>query len=343
MAEPRSLKPLIGRVANGERLSPTDTREAFDIIMSGEATSAQIGGLLMGMRVRGETVDEVAGAAAVMRAKALPIRAPANAMDVVGTGGDARGSYNVSTASAIVVAGAGVPVAKHGNRAVSSQAGAADVLKALGVNLDCDLALVERALREANVAFLMAPRHHGAMRHVGPARGEIGVRTIFNILGPLSNPAGVKRQLTGAFSRAWIKPMAEVLGRLGCERAWVVHGSDGLDELTTTGPSYVAEWRNGRVRTFKVSPKDAGIARANPALLKGGDADTNARAIREVLDGKSNPFRDVVVFNAAAALVIAGKAKTLKKGAALAAEAIDTGRAKAALAALVRITNLSGA
>ena len=340
---PRSLKPLLAKVAEGKPLREAEAALAFDIIMSGEATAAQIGGFLMGLRVRGETVEEITGAVKVMREKMVKIAAPAGTMDVVGTGGDAQGTYNISTAAAFVVAGAGVPVAKHGNRAVSSKSGAADVLKALGVNLDCDLALVERALKEAGIAFLMAPRHHGAMRHVGPARGELGVRTIFNILGPLSNPAGVKRQLTGAFSRAWIKPMAAVLGRLGCERAWIVHGSDGLDELTTTGPSYVAEWRGGRVRTFQVSPKDAGIARANPALLKGGDADTNARAIREVLDGKSNPFRDIVVFNAAAALVVAGKAKNLKKGAALAAEAIDEGRAKAALASLVRITNLDSA
>ncbi len=336
----RSLKPLLALIAEGKSLSEADSARAFDIIMSGEATAAQIGAFLMGLRVRGETVDEIAGAVRVMRDKMTRVAAPEGAMDIVGTGGDAKGTHNISTAAALVVAGAGVPVAKHGNRAVSSRAGAADVLKALGVDLDCDLALVERALQEAGIAFLMAPRHHGAMRHVGPARAELGVRTIFNILGPLSNPAGVKRQLTGAFARHWIKPMAEVLGKLGCERAWVVHGSDGLDELTTTGPSYVAEWRDGRVLTFEIVPEEAGIARANnPAVLKGGDAEDNARAIREVLAGAPGPLRDIVLFNAAAALAIAGKAATLKEGVTLAARAIDDGRARQALDSLVRITN----
>ncbi len=336
----RSLKAVLAIIAEGESLSEAQAAEAFDIIMSGEATPAQLGAFLMGLRVRGETVDEIAGAVRIMRDKMTRIAAPGGAMDIVGTGGDAKGTYNISTAAAFAVAGAGVPVAKHGNRAVSSKAGAADVLKALGVNLDCDMALVERALREAGVAFLMAPRHHGAMRHVGPARAEMGVRTIFNILGPLSNPAGVKRQLSGAFSRRWIEPMAAVLGKLGCERAWVVHGSDGLDELTTTGVSFVAEWHDGRVRTFEVAPEDAGLARENnPAVLKGGDAEDNARAIRDVLAGLPGPFRDIVLFNAAAALLIAGKAKTLKDGAALAARAIDDGRARAALDGLVRITN----
>ncbi len=339
----RSLKPLLGLIAEGQSLSETQAASAFDIIMSGEATAAQIGAFLMGLRVRGETVDEIAGAVRTMREKMTRIAAPAGAMDIVGTGGDAKGTHNISTAAAFVVAGAGVPVAKHGNRAVSSKAGAADVLQALGVNLECDMALVEKALKDAGIAFLMAPRHHGAMRHVGPARAELGVRTIFNILGPLSNPAGVKRQLTGAFSRHWIKPMAEVLGKLGCERAWVVHGSDGLDELTTTGPSYVAEWRDGRVLTFEIVPEEAGIPRANnPAVLKGGNAEDNARAIREILAGGHGPLRDIVLFNAAAALAIAGKATTLKDSAALAARAIDEGRARAALDSLVRITNSSG-
>ncbi|MBM3580854.1 MAG: anthranilate phosphoribosyltransferase [Alphaproteobacteria bacterium] len=340
---PRSLKPLLAKVADGKALSEAEAAAAFDIIMSGEATAAQIGGFLMGLRVRGETVEEIAGAVTVMREKMTRITAPPGAIDVVGTGGDAQGTYNISTAAALIVAGAGVPVAKHGNRAVSSKSGAADVLKALGVNLDCDLALVERALKEAGIAFLMAPRHHGAMRHVGPARGELGVRTIFNILGPLSNPAGVKRQMTGCFSRTWIEPMAAVLGRLGCERAWVVHGSDGLDELTTTGSSFVAEWKDGGVHAFEVSPEDVGLARVNPALLKGGDAEVNARAIREILDGKSNPFREIAEFNAGAALLVAGKAKNLADGVKLAAQSVNQGRAKAALYALVRITNSDAA
>jgi len=339
MSEPRSMKPLIAKVADGKALSEKEAAEAFDIIMSGEATAAQIGAFLMALRVRGETVEEISGAVRVMRDKMLKIKAPADAIDVVGTGGDGAGTYNVSTAAALVVAGAGVPVAKHGNRAQSSKSGAADVLKALGVNLDCDMALVERAIHEARIGFMLAPRHHSAMKHVGGVRAEMGVRTVFNILGPLSNPASVKRQFTGAFARPWIVPMAEVLGRLGAERAWVVHGADGLDELTTTGPSYVAELKNGTVATFEVAPEDAGLKRGRPEDLKGGDAETNAKAIRDVLAGAKSPFRDIVVYNAAAALIVAGKAEDLKKGAALAAAAIDDGHAKAALDTMIAITN----
>lgn len=340
MSDPaRNLKPFLARIADGKTLSEEESAQAFDVIMSGEATAAQIGAFLMGLRVRGETVAEISGAVRVMREKALKIKAPPGAIDVVGTGGDGGGTYNVSTAAALTVAGAGVPVAKHGNRAVSSKSGAADVLKALGVNLDCDFALIERAIAEAKVGFLMAPRHHGAMKHVVGPRGEMGLRTIFNLLGPLSNPAGVKRQMTGAFARSWIGPMAEVFGHLGGERAWVAHGSDGLDELTTTGISFVAEFKDGRVTAFEVAPEDAGLARATPHDLKGGDADTNARAIRDLLDGKKDAFRDIVLLNAAAALLIAGKVGNLKDGAEMAKDAIDRGRAKAALETLVRITN----
>jgi anthranilate phosphoribosyltransferase len=339
MSEARSMKPLLAKVADGKALNEPEAAQAFDIIMSGEATPAQIGAFLMALRVRGETVEEISGAVRVMREKALKIVAPANAIDVVGTGGDGAGTYNVSTAAALVVAGAGVPVAKHGNRALSSKSGAADVLKALGVDLDCDMTLVERAIREAHIGFMLAPRHHSAMKHVGGPRAEMGVRTIFNLLGPLSNPAGVKRQFTGAFARAWIVPMAEVLGRLGCEGAWVVHGSDGLDELTTTGPSFVAELKNGKVATFEVRPEDAGLARARPGDLKGGDPETNAKAIRDLLGGAKGPYRDIALLNAGAALVVAGKAGDLKAGAELAARAIDEGKAKAALDRMVAITN----
>lgn len=339
MTEPRSLKPVLAKVADGKSLTEEEAAGAFDVIMSGEATPAQIGAFLMALRVRGETVEEISGAVRVMREKALKITAPKGAIDVVGTGGDGAGTYNVSTAAAFVVAGAGVPVAKHGNRALSSKSGAADVLSALGVNLDCDMALVERAIAEAGIGFMMAPRHHSAMRHVGPPRAEMGVRTVFNILGPLSNPAGVKRQFTGAFSRRWIEPMAEVLGRLGCEATWVVHGSDGLDELTTTGPSYVAALENGKVRTFEVTPEDAGLPRANPEDLKGGDPQVNARAIHELMNGAKGAYRDIVLLNAGAALIVAGKAKTLKEGAGIAAAAIDTGKARAAMDRLVEITN----
>jgi anthranilate phosphoribosyltransferase len=336
------LKPLLARVADGNSLTVDEAETAFDIIMSGDATEAQIGAFLMALRVRGETVDEITGAVRTMRAKALPAKAPANAIDVVGTGGDGSGTYNISTAAAIVVAGCGVPVAKHGNRALSSKSGAADVLGALGVNIDADMALVERAIAEAGIGFLMAPRHHAAMKYVGPARVQMGVRTIFNILGPLSNPAGVTRQFTGVFSRDWIQPMAEVLRNLGCEAAWIVHGSDGLDELTTTGPSHVAQLKDGEITTFDVSPEDAGLAIAKPADLKGGDAELNAKALRAVLDGTPGPYRDVAIFNAAGALIVAGKADDLKSGAAMAAAAIDDGKALAALDQWVAITNAGG-
>ena len=338
MPEDRTLRPWIGRVAAGERLSADDTREAFDIMMSGGATPSQIGAFLMALRMRGETVNEIAGAAAVMRAKALPITAPPNAIDVVGTGGDQSGSYNVSTAAAMVVAGCGVPVAKHGNRAMSSRCGSADVLAALGVAVDCDTPLVQRSLDEAGLCFMLAPRHHSAMRHVGPTRVELGTRTIFNLLGPLSNPAGVKRILLGVFSREWLEPLANVLSQLGAEGAWVVHGSDGLDEMTTTGPTHVAELAGGSVRTFEITPEDAGLARAEPAALKGGDADSNAAALRAVLDGEPGAYRDIVVLNAAGALVVAGAAPDLAAGALLAADSLDQGKAKAALDRLIAIT-----
>ncbi len=334
-----ALKPLIAKVADGNSLSADEAEAAFDIIMSGDATEAQIGAFLMALRVRGETVDEITGAVRTMRAKALAVAAPDGAIDVVGTGGDGSGSYNISTAAAIVVAGCGVPVAKHGNKALSSKSGAADVLAALGVNIDADMALVEKAIREAGIGFMMAPRHHSAMKHVGPARVEMGTRTIFNLLGPLSNPAGVKRQFTGVFSKDWIEPLAHVLKNLGCEAAWVVHGADGLDEMTTTGPSFVAELKEGKIETFQVTPEDAGLSPARPEDLKGGDAENNARALNAVLDGSPGPYRDVVVYNAAGALIVAGKAKDLKDGAALAAAAIDDGKARAALDKMVAITN----
>ncbi len=337
------LKTLIGRVAASEALTVAEAEAAFETIMSGDATPAQIGGFLMALRVRGETVDEITGAVSVMRAKALAVSAPDNAIDIVGTGGDASGTFNISTATALVVAGCGVPVAKHGNRALSSKCGAADVLAALGINLDADLGLIERAIAEAGFGFLMAPRHHSAMRHVAGPRVELGVRTIFNLLGPLSNPAGVSRQFTGAFSRDWIEPMARVLGNLGTVRAWVVHGADGLDELTTTGISYVAEVENGDIRAFEVHPEQVGLPVARPEDLKGGDAATNAAAIEALLGGAPGPFRDAVLFNAAASLVVAGVAEDLAAGVALAREAIDSGRARAALAGVIDITNLPGA
>ncbi len=333
------LKPLIAKVADGNSLSADEAEAAFTIIMSGDATEAQIGAFLMALRVRGETVDEITGAVRTMRAKALPVSAPEGAIDVVGTGGDGSGTYNISTAAAIVVAGSGVPVAKHGNKALSSKSGAADVLTALGVNIDADLGLVERAIAEAGIGFMMATRHHSAMKYVGPARVQLGTRTIFNLLGPLSNPAGVTRQFTGVFSKHWIEPMANVLDNLGCEAAWIVHGSDGLDELTTTGPTFVAELKDGKVTTFEVSPEDAGLTPARPEDLKGGDGAHNAAALRAVMEGQAGPYRDVTLYNAAGALIVAGKAQDLKQGVEIAAAAIDGGQAKAALDSMVAITN----
>jgi anthranilate phosphoribosyltransferase len=333
------IKPLIAKVADGNSLTADEAEAAFNIIMSGDATEAQIGAMLMALRVRGETVDEITGAVRTMRAKALAVNAPTGAIDVVGTGGDGSGTYNISTAAAIVVAGAGVPVAKHGNKALSSKSGAADVLTALGVNIDADLGLVERAIAEAGIGFLMATRHHSAMKYVGLPRVQMGTRTIFNLLGPLSNPAGVTRQFTGVFAKDWVEPMANVLNNLGCEAAWVVHGLDGLDEMTTTGPSYVAELKDGKVSTFEVSPEDAGLPTAQPEDLKGGDGEHNAAALRAVMDGVAGPYRDVTIYNAAGALIVAGKATDLKDGAVQAAASIDDGKAKAALDKMIAITN----
>jgi anthranilate phosphoribosyltransferase len=292
----------------------------------------------MALRVRGETVDEITGAVTTMRAKMLGVKAPADAIDVVGTGGDASGSYNISTCAAFIVAGAGVPVAKHGNRALSSKSGAADVLGALGVKIDQTPEQVSRCITEAGIGFMFAPSHHPAMKNVGPTRVELGTRTIFNLLGPLSNPASVKRQMIGTFSKHWIEPMAQVLNNLGSECVWVVHGSDGLDEITTAGPTSVAELRDGKVRTFDITPEDAGLARVKPEALKGGDATENAKALLDVLKGKKNAFREVAVLNAAAALIVAGKAESLKDGATLAAKSIDSGEAEGRLDRLIAVS-----
>lgn len=331
------MKPLIGKVAERSDLTEAEAERAFDIMMSGAATPAQIGAFLMGLRLKGETVAEITGAARAMRGKMVTVSAPEGAMDVVGTGGDGAGTYNVSTAAAIVVAGCGVPVAKHGNRAFSSKSGAADVLAALGVDLQAEPARVEQAIHKAGIGFLMAPIYHSAMRHVGPARAELGIRTVFNILGPLSNPAKVRRLMVGTFDVRWTQPMAEVLGNLGAEHAWVVHGHGGLDELTTTGPSEVAELREGKVRRFTVTPEDAGLPRTTIDRLRGGDPQHNATALRRLLAGEPGPYRDIVLLNAGAALVVAGKATDLREGAAQAAGAIDAGKAAKALAQLVEL------
>lgn len=332
------FKPFLTKVTGGEPLTAEEAADAFGIMMSGEATPVQMAAFLAALKVRGETVAEITGAVRAMRAKATPVKAPAGAMDTCGTGGDAKGTHNISTCAAFIVAGAGVPVAKHGNRSVSSKSGSADVLAALGVKMDVSPDVVAKAIGGAGVGFMFAPAHHSAMKHVGPVRAEMGVRTIFNILGPLANPAGAKRQVIGVYSKDWLRPLAEVAGALGAERVWVVHGSDGLDEITTTGPTEVAEFSGGKVTTFEIRPEDAGIAAARPQDLVGGTAEDNAAAIRKVLDGEAGPLRDIAVLNAGAALVVAGKADTLKDGVKLARQAIDSGKAKAALEKLVAIT-----
>lgn len=334
-----NFKALIGKVATGAALTREEAADAFDVMMSGEATPSQMGGLLMALRVRGETVDEITGAVATMRAKMLKVAAPPDAIDVVGTGGDASGSYNISTCAAFIVAGAGVPIAKHGNRALSSRSGAADVLAALGVRIDLAPDRISRCISEAGIGFMFAPAHHPAMKHVGPTRVELATRTIFNLLGPLSNPAGVKRQMVGVFSRQWVEPLAQVLKNLGSERAYVVHGSDGLDEITTSGPTTVAALDNGTVKTFEIAPEDVGLSKAKPEALRGGDAEANAAALLAVLKGSKGPFRDVAVFNAAAALVVAGRAKDLKEGAAMAQKSLDSGEAEGRLDRLIHISH----
>jgi anthranilate phosphoribosyltransferase len=333
------FKALIGKVATGAMLTREEAASAFDVMMSGEATPSQMGALLMGLRVRGETVDEITGAVATMRAKMLKVEAPPNAIDVVGTGGDASGSYNISTCAAFIVAGAGIPVAKHGNRALSSRSGAADVLAALGVKIDLTPEQISRCIGDAGIGFMFAPAHHPAMKHVGPTRVELATRTIFNLLGPLSNPAGVKRQMVGVFSRQWCEPLANVLKNLGAERVYVVHGSDGLDEITTAGPTHVAALENGTVKTFDIAPEEVGLPKAKPETLRGGDAAANAAALTAVLKGQKGPFRDVAVFNAAAALVVAGSAKTLQDGVTLAKKSLDSGEAEGRLDRLIRVSN----
>jgi anthranilate phosphoribosyltransferase len=332
------LKPILARLAAGERLAESEAEAAFGIIMAGDATPAQIAGMLMAMRVRGETVAEMTGAVRAMRARMLGVEVPPDAMDVVGTGGDASGSLNISTTAAMVVAGTGVPVAKHGNRALSSKSGAADALAALGVNLDVPLERLPAVIREAGMVFLLAPRHHSALRHAGGARVELGTRTIFNLLGPLANPGRVKRQMTGAFSAEWLQPMAEALGRLGTEAAWVVHGQ-GMDELAISGPSEVVELAGGRTRRFTVAPADAGLPTWPMEAIKGGEPAENAAALVALLEGQPGAYRDMVLLNAGAALVVAGRAADLRAGAAQAAESIDSGRALDVLIRLRRATS----
>jgi anthranilate phosphoribosyltransferase len=333
-----TFKPFLGKAAGGS-LTREEAASAFDLLLSGEATPAQVGGFLMALRVRGETPDEIAGAVSAMRAKMLPVLAPAEAIDIVGTGGDQSGSYNVSTAAALIAAGAGVKVAKHGNRALSSRSGAADVLAALGVRIDLTPAEIGRCVAEAGIGFMFAPAHHGAMKHVGPARVELGTRTIFNLLGPLANPAGVKRQLLGVFAARWLEPLVEVLASLGSTRVMAVHGSDGLDEITTTGPTNAVLLDQGRITRFTIDPDALGVARPDPAELRGGDGDHNAQALRAVLAGDKGAYRDIALVNAAAALMVAGIADDLANGMKLATASLDHGRAEAALQRLIAVSN----
>lgn len=332
-----TMKPLIYAASEGP-LSRAQAEAAFEELFSGTATPAQIGGLLMAMRARGESVAEYAAAAAVMRAKCIPVKAPDGAMDIVGTGGDGMGTLNISTATAFVVAGAGVPVAKHGNRNLSSKSGAADALGAMGVEVMVEAPVVERALAEVGIGFMMAPMHHPAIKHVMPVRMELGCKTIFNILGPLTNPAGVKRQLTGAFAVDLIFPMAETLQALGSEKAWLVHGSDGTDEIAISGPTSVAVLADGKITGREVHPEDAGLPVHPFRDILGGAPEENGAAFRALLDGAPGAYRDAVLLNAAAALIVADKANDLKDGVEQARASIDSGAARTAVEKLAKIT-----
>lgn len=333
-----AFKPLLGKLADGATLDEDDAEAFFSAALRGEPTPAQVAAAVTAMRLRGETVGEIAACARAMRRLATTLRHPYAVIDVCGTGGTGLSTFNVSTAVAFVVAGAGAKVAKHGNRTMTRRSGSADVLTALGVNIQANLAQQRAALDEAGVCFLFAPAHHGAMRHVNPIRQELGFRTVFNLLGPLSNPAGAQRQVLGVFDSRWVEPLARVLGALGTERAWVVHG-EGMDEMTTTGTTQVAEWRDGGVRLFNITPEAVGLPRASLADLTGGDPASNAAALRALLAGQSGPYRDIVLLNAAAALLVADKVEALREGVAMAAAAIDEGKAAAALDRLVAATN----
>ncbi len=334
-----AFKPFLAKLATGARLTRAEAEAAFDLLLSGQTTPAQTGAFLMGLRARGETLDEMTGAVTTMRAKMLKVRAPEGAIDIVGTGGDGAQTYNISTLAALIVAACGVPVAKHGNRAASSLSGASDVLSELGVRIGIAPEIIERSLREAQIGFMTAQSHHAAMAHVAPVRRELGARTLFNLLGPLSNPAGVRRALIGVYAEAWMEPIAETLDALGAEVVWVVHGSDGLDEITTTGPTKVLALEHGALRRFEITPEEVGLKRSTLEDLRGGSPAHNAAALRAVLDGVKNAYRDIAALNAAAALVVAGKAADLAAGLRLAEEALDSGKARATLENLIRISN----
>lgn len=337
-----NVRSIIHALTSSASYSQDEMKAAFADIMSGEVSAAQISAFLIGLKMRGETPSDIAAGASILREMAAKINAPQDAMDIVGTGGDGIGTYNISTATAFVVAGCGVTVAKHGNRAVSSKSGAADVLTSLGVNLDCDFAIIEKALQDAGVCFLMAPRHHAAMRHVGPVRAELGTRTIFNLLGPLSNPALVDRIMVGVYDRQWLEPFAHALHELGTKHAWIVHGADGLDEITTTGTSYVTSLQNGEIVSFEIAPEDYGMSLVSIDALKGGTGAENAASLREVLENDPNAssaYRDVILLNAACALVAGGHEADVKAGLERARSSLDSGAALSALDKLVHITN----
>lgn len=333
------IKQALNKIAARQDLTGAEMREVMTSIMQGETTPSQIGAFLMGLRVKGESVGEIAAAVSILREKMIPVEAPEDAIDIVGTGGDGAETLNISTATSIVVAASGIPVAKHGNRALSSKSGASDVLQALGVKLDLTPEQIAGCIREAGIGFMFAPAHHPAMKHVGPIRVELGTRTMFNLLGPQSNPAGARRYMLGVYSKQWVEPVAAALLANRAISAWVVHGDGGLDEISTTGPSLVASIKGGSLTSFEITPEDAGIPRSTLADLKGGDPAYNAGRLRALLDGTKDPYRDVVLMNAAAAFIVAGRADTLKLGADLAAREIDSGRAKATLEKLVKVSN----
>ncbi|RAK52955.1 anthranilate phosphoribosyltransferase [Phenylobacterium deserti] len=333
-----AFKPLLSRLADGATLSEEDAGDFFAACLRGEPTPAQVAAALTAMRMRGETIGEITACARAMRRAAVMLDHPFDTIDVCGTGGDGLHTLNVSTAVSFVAAGGGLKVAKHGNRALSSKSGTADVLAELGVNISAPRELQLKALEEANICFLFAQAHHGAMRHVSPIRAELGFRTVFNLLGPLTNPAGARRQLLGVYDTRWVEPLARVLGALGAERAWTVHGQ-GMDELTTTGETQVAEWRNGQVRLFRITPEAVGLPRAALADITGGPPAHNAQALRELLAGAKGAYRDIVMLNAAAAFLIADKVETVREGVELAGQVLDDGRAAQALERLVQITH----
>ncbi len=333
------IQNILTTLAHGRDLGADDAERAFQIIMNGGATPGQMGAFLMGLRAKGETVEEITAGATVLRAKAATFSAPAHAIDTCGTGGDMQRTYNISTAAAIVIAACGVPVAKHGNRSISSASGSSDILRALDVKVDASPEISAQALEQCNLCFLMAPNYHSAMRHVGPVRQELGLRTIFNLLGPLANPAKVTHQILGVYDKQWVEPLAHVLKNLGAKHAWVVHGMDGMDEITTTADTYVAELKDGNIRSFTISPDTYGIERADPTELKGQDAEYNAKALRRLLGGEHGAYRDIVLLNAAAGLIIGGKAEDMEQGIAIATEAIDSGAAQQVITQLARITS----